>query len=177
MREPARLQSVSSLPIPGARRAPMASGSMQRLPSLGQYTRCMDPLAIGARRAPGMGNEDTLCSRAGCSFGPRKSQFCRSSRVARLPHGVSRSRGAKGAPFPSRLRRRHEVAALRSFGGEETCRRLVSSMICGIRSEGAARPLGSDGASIFSHSGRSTSKDAKGKGRAAPSERMPQIQN
>lgn len=35
---PARLQSVSSLPIPGVRRVPPASGSMQRLPSLGQYT-------------------------------------------------------------------------------------------------------------------------------------------
>ncbi|GAA5866232.1 hypothetical protein JCM3774_004127 [Rhodotorula dairenensis] len=35
---PARLQSVSSLPIPGVRRAAPTSGSMQRLPSLGQYT-------------------------------------------------------------------------------------------------------------------------------------------
>lgn len=132
----------------------------------------MDPLAIGARRAPGMGSEDTLCSRAGCSLGPRKSllAFCRRSgseadvaldemeKVRPLPPGIEKPHAGAERPdstdkiectssLPSRrrvlcrLNPPDEVAALRSFGGEETCRRLVSSMICGIRSEGTARPL------------------------------------
>jgi hypothetical protein len=112
--QPARLQSVSSLPIPGARRAPMASGSMQRLPSLGQYTApstghsSLDAALIGRMQGLASSSQQDLtwqneATRSGNdSASPRLDRSGSRSRVA----SPSESRfnpysASRGQPLPT----------------------------------------------------------------------------